>query len=229
MAHVIIAVGEAEAALGRGRDHHGTALEVGGAAEVEHRVPAVVVPAGEGARKSLARGDRINAGQLVLQGVRAGALDGRRIDAGRVERAQLLVGRLGGDWYGCGEPLRDAAQGGVVPLHQLGEAAEARVFGRQRGAGQPAAVRVAVKVLAGGASGIQVHRIQAVVRGLGRGARGEREYEKGHEQTVTAGHPDLLERAGMSQATRASGEPLREGLDGEVDAESPRRIVDVEG
>src|SRR2546422_2066942 len=46
-------------------------LVVGDAAEVEHRIPAVVVPTGEGARKSLARGDRVDAGQLVLQGVRS--------------------------------------------------------------------------------------------------------------------------------------------------------------
>src|SRR5204862_5221066 len=154
VAHVVVAVGQAEPALRRGRDHHGTVLEVGRAAEVEQRVPAVVVAAGQGACQVCARRDGIETGQLVFQGIGPGALDGGRVHAGRVKRAQLLVGRLGGRGGSGGEAVDDAVQGLVVALDQLGEAAVARVLGRESGAGQPAAVREAVKVLTGGATGI---------------------------------------------------------------------------
>src|SRR5437660_1183772 len=148
--------------------------------------PASRKKAGEAARKSLARGDRVDAGQLVLQGVRAGALDGARIHAGCVERAQLLLRRPGGAGSGGSEPLHDAAQGGVVALDKLGKAAEARVLGRERGARQPAAVREAVEVLARSAGGVQVDRIEAMVV-LGAEAGGEAK-DGESEQTLTARH-----------------------------------------
>src|SRR2546430_7824549 len=108
VAHVIVAVREAESPLRRGRDDDRAVLEVGCAAEVEQRVPAVVVAAGQGARQVFARRDRIETGQLVFQGIGAGVLDGSRIHAGPVERAQLLVGRFRGRGGSGGEAVDDA-------------------------------------------------------------------------------------------------------------------------
>ena len=189
VAHVVVAVGQAEPALRRGRDHHRTVLEVGRAAEVEQRVPAVVVAAGQGARQVFARRDRIETGQLVFQGIGAGALDGGRVHTGRVERAQLLLRRLGVGGRRGSEPVHDAVQRLVVALDELGEAAVHRVLGRERGTRQPAAVREAVEVLAGGAGRVQVGRVQTMVgRGLGCGSRGERCEQTDDELTATAGH-----------------------------------------
>src|SRR5207237_8846483 len=122
--------------------------------------------------------DRGDAVEPVLEGFCACFLRRGRIHARGVEGAELLVGGLRIRGRGGGEALDDGAQGGVIALDQLREAAVARVLGRERGAGQPAAVREPIEVLAGGAGGVEVGGVEAVVRGLGRGARGEHGYEQ---------------------------------------------------
>src|SRR5205814_8222653 len=118
-------------------------------------------------------------------------LDGARIHAGCVERSQLLLGRLRSLRGGCREPFHDVAQGGVVALDKLGKAAEARVLGRERGARQPAAVREAVEVLAGGAARVQVRRIEPWMHSLARERTGGGETGNGwHEQTASDGHAE---------------------------------------
>src|SRR5207237_7966675 len=99
----------------------------------------------------------------VLEGLRAGFLRRGRIHARGVEGTELLVGGLRIRWRGGGEALDDGAQGGVIALDELGEAAVARVLGRERGAGEPAAVRAPIEVLAGGAGGVEVGGVVAVV------------------------------------------------------------------
>src|SRR5207302_1012986 len=102
-------------------------------------------------------------GQLVFQGIGAGVLDGGRIHAGSIKRAQLLVGRLGGRGGSGGEAVDDAVQRLVVALDQLGEAAVDGVLGRERGAGQPAAVRKPIEILTRGARCVEVGGVEAVV------------------------------------------------------------------
>src|SRR5205823_3331868 len=97
-------------------------------AEVEQRVPAVVVSFGQSPGEVGGRPDRGDAVEPVLEGLRAGSLRRGRIHAGGVEGAELLVGGPRIRWRGGGEPLGDGAQGGVIALDQLGEAAVARVL-----------------------------------------------------------------------------------------------------
>src|SRR2546429_5691670 len=98
-------------------------------------------------------------------------------------RAELAVGGLGGRGRGGGQPVDDAVQRLVVALHQLREAAVARILGRQRGARQPAAVRVAVEVLAGSARRVAVRGIESGMAALGQQRCRRDARERGGEQT----------------------------------------------
>src|SRR5207237_7868233 len=147
--------GEAEAALRRRGDAAGAVLEVGRAVQVKERVPAVVVAPGERAREVRGRRDRGDAVELVLERLCAGPLGPRGIHARRIEGAELLVRRLWCSGRARCEAIDDAAQRLVVALDQLCEAAVARVLGWERGARQPAAVRVAVGILARGVNRLQ--------------------------------------------------------------------------
>ena len=140
-----------------------------------------------GAHQLTGRRDRREAAQLRLQRTGAGPLDGARVHARRVKGAELAVGCLGGGGRGRGEPVGDTVQRLVVALHQLGEAAVARIFGRQQGAGQPAAVCVAVEVLARSARRVEVRGVEAVVDALGWQRRDGAASEGRGEQTGSRG------------------------------------------
>ena len=190
-AEVVVAVGEAEAALlGRG-DRHRAVLEVRAAAEPERRAAAALVQPrelGNEIRGGPHRGDAV---QLFLERRGARRLDLRGVHAGGVVIADLLVrrdrrpvgGRLGG------EPIDDRAQPVGVAVLELGEAPVARLVGGERGAGEPAAVGVAVEVLAGSAGGVEVGRVEAMMLGgrLCSSAGGERR-SQGDRNQQTASH-----------------------------------------
>src|SRR2546422_9138193 len=93
-------------------------------------------------------------------------------------------------------------------FRSLREAAVARVLGAQRGAGQPAAVRVPVEVLAGSAGGVEVGGIQAVMP-LRTQAGCDGANQHGNRQAVGEGHanPPRSEERRVGKECRSRWSP----------------------
>src|SRR5262249_12847588 len=147
---VVVAVGQPQTALCGSRDDFGRVFAVLLGAELEERIDAAKLLAGDLGLERRERLDRIDAIDFGPQRLDAGGLDRRLVHAGAVEIAELPSVRAGRGPLVRRGVLEDRAQRLAVALLDLIERPPRGVLRRYGVLLQPAADRVLVEVCARG-------------------------------------------------------------------------------
>ena len=195
---VIVAIGQAEAALVEDPDVSRRVSRVLSHAEGEARVHAREMQLGKDGRKVVGRLQLRDRRENRGERRRAGLLAGRCVHAGRVEVRDLLLGRTLRPVRFLGGLLENLLHDVAVAVGELFEAAVARAVGGNRVRFQPRAVRVEVEVFARLHGEVHVRRVDAFRRGLRRYCRlgdrgGDAEGEAGENEQAQRLHGVLLE------------------------------------
>jgi hypothetical protein len=168
VAQVVVAIGQAEAALAGPQDH--LRRVVGGLVrrQVEQRRQALQGLVRDHRAQLGLAGAGVDAADEVRDGQQALLLDRRRVHAGAPEVAQQLVHAAARRVLLLCRRLQDLAQQALVAVGDLVPGAPAAVLGRHRVVLHPAAVDEGVDVRARVHAAVEVGRVEADQRGQRR-------------------------------------------------------------